>query len=92
MASSLPTLPLTLKPNYVSIYGFSSIQGFQKEQPQWQFGLVNQIYDTLPNLVAVGDSVMFLLEDSIPFPYGGIQYYILPETKIVLVEDEVSEA
>lgn len=90
MASSLPTLPLTLKPNYVSIYGHGSYQGFELQNPLLQFGSVNQIYDTLPNLVAIGDSVMFRLDDSIPFNYNGIQYYILPETKVILVEDPVS--
>lgn len=81
-------LNAALKPNYVSIYGRGSIQGITMNLPsQFQFGLVDQIWDLLPNIVAVGDSVMFRLADADPYTNGNIQYYLVEETKIILTED-----
>ena len=81
-------LNAALKPNYVSIYGRSSIQGIIMNTPTlFQFGLVDQIYDLLPNLVAVGDSVMFRLADADPYTNDNLQYYLIEETKIILTED-----
>lgn len=81
-------LPASLKPNYVSIYGMSSIQGITMNVPtQFQFGVVDQIYDLLPNIVAIGDSVMFRLADADSYTNGNRQYYLIEETKVILTED-----
>ena len=86
----MPTFPFNLKPNYVSIYGASSIQGINPINPQMQFGLVEQISGALPNVVAVGDSVMFRVDDANVVEYNGNQYFLVQEQNIILTEDSAA--
>lgn len=80
------SLPARLYPGYLSIYGAKSVNGIVPSGG-FQFGRVNQIYDSIPDTVSINQSVMFRSIDSIIVTYSGIQYFILPENKIILIEE-----
>lgn len=82
-------LPCRLYPGYVSIYGAKSINNITAPQG-FQFGKVNQIYDNVPGTVSVDQSVLFRNDESIIVAYSGAQYFLIPENKIVLIEDILS--
>lgn len=84
------SLPVQLSPGYVSIYGGQSIQGLQLPyNSPYQFGTINQMGSSLPLGYDVGKSVMYNGNDTEQVIYEGITYYILPENKIILTENDL---
>lgn len=79
------TLPCKLSNGILSIYGSSSIQGMVANN-NMVFGIVNQAYYS-PVIDLIGQSVMFKKEDATPIVFGAFQYYLLPEQKVILIED-----
>jgi len=85
------SLPVRLSPGLVSIYGNGSIQGiFSTENTsKIRFGIVDQRYDEF-STVALGDSVMYNIDDvKAPVFYIDTAFYILPEDKIISVENPI---
>lgn len=84
------SLPCRLYPGYASIYGAQSITGIVPKQGGLQFGTIDQIYDNVPGTVSIGQSVLFKYEDCVMVDYQGTQYFLLPEQKIILIENILS--
>lgn len=85
------SLPANLYPGYVSIYGAASINGIVTRTSGLQFGLINQIYNSYQNSISVGQSVMFKQDgDTIRLNYGGVDYFLIEEKKIILIENILS--
>lgn len=83
-------IPGRLYPGFISIYGAPSINGIAASKGL-QFGVITQIYSDTPNTVSVDQSVMFKYDDdTIRVTYDGVQYFIIDEAKIVLIENELS--
>lgn len=85
------SLPIRLSPGLVSIYGGGSIQdiAFLEVNSPIMFGVINQMFE-LYGAVSIGQSVMYNKNDVIaPLFYIDANYYILPENKIIAVEDPI---
>jgi co-chaperonin GroES (HSP10) len=96
-SSSLPApdLPARLAPGWISIYGASSTQGIDPKKPvsKLQFGQVIQLANDeseMPGTVSPGQSVMFDEDDAKQVKNGSYYYWLLPETKIILIENELT--
>lgn len=83
------SLPVKLSSGILSIYGTGSTQGIDLTQsPQLQFGVVNQLpYDY--GMFSLGQNVLFNPSDSNRVLYQDVQYFLVPEVKIILTEDEI---
>jgi len=78
------SLPVRLYPGIVSIYGASSVMGLQTEG--MQFGLVDQIWDDIQGTLSIGQSVMFPIEKSITVTYGNMDFFLVEQNDIKLIE------
>ena len=85
-------IPATFPPGFISVYGHGSIQGFggyPNTQSGYMFGLVNQLSNGGSGAYSLGRSVLFPYQGqgTIPLIYGGVQYYLVQESSIVLTEN-----
>lgn len=88
MASSVtPILPV-LSPGYVSIYGAASIYGFGFGRGL-SFGVIHQMGNTFEGAYSVGQHVLFPVTDKFLI-YGGTSYYLMPESDIILIEQQTA--
>jgi len=80
-------LPVYLNPGYVSIYGSGSLNSIFSPNKNTEifFGIIEQTSNS-PLGVNTGDSVMYNVNDAIELIYGDNIFYILPQTKILLIE------
>ena len=84
-------IPAIFPPGFVSIYGSGSTQGFTLQQEYYRdytFGLINQVTDE-QGAYSLGQSVLFPFKQGVPVIYGGITYYIIDQSKIVLSENPI---
>lgn len=79
------TLPATLSPGIVSIYGMGVSLGGLRSNKNVQFGIVNQSYSN-PVVSLVGQSVMFNPTYADKVVYVSETYFLVPEDKIILIE------
>jgi hypothetical protein len=82
------SLSARLNQGYLSIYGTISLTGISSGTPNpiYQFGLIDQKWDSQPGTTSVGETVMFKTSDSLAVIYQGTQYLLIPEEKIILIE------
>lgn len=85
---SNPSLPVRLNSGIVSIYGSPSIMGILTNDNNLQFGSINQLPNSIAGSYSVDQSVMFKVSDATVVTYGSIPYFLLPEEKIILIENE----
>lgn len=78
------SLPVRLYPGIVSIYGTSSATGLQTNG--MQFGLVDQLWDDLQGTLSLGQSVMFPIEKSTLVTYGNMDFFLVEQNDIKLIE------
>jgi len=73
-------------PGYVSVYGMASTRDIVPKSSYIQFGVIDQTFDDTPHNYAVGDSVMFNINDAEVVKYGSYQYCLIQDNKIILRE------
>lgn len=86
------SLPVRLGVGLVSIYGAGSINGIINtgQESGIRYGIVNAMYNQYGK-TAIGQSVMYNAEDVIAHTfYVDAPYFILPEDKIISVEDNIT--
>jgi len=84
------SLPVTISPGYVSLYGAGSFQGIELPgATSLQFGIVNQLPYQYGSY-QLGQNVLFRVTDADILSYQNQQYFIVPQSKIVLIEDPVT--
>lgn len=86
------SLPVRLGVGLVSIYGTGSTQAIfdPNRNGTIVFGTINAMNSQYSS-VSVGQSVMYNMKDVIaPSFYIDTPYYILPEDKIISVEDNIT--
>jgi len=84
------SLPVNLKVGMISIYGQGSTQAlFDVERnSSIVFGTVNSMNSQYGS-VSVGQSVMYSKDDVMAaIFYSDYTYYILPESKVIFIENE----
>ncbi|HEY8659882.1 MAG TPA: hypothetical protein VIM07_04405 [Chitinophagaceae bacterium] len=84
-----PSLPVILGSGIVSIYGAPSVNGILTNDVNLQFGIINQFPNSGAGTFSINQSVMFRLSDAEVITYGSIPYFLLPEDKIILTENNV---
>lgn len=86
------SLPVTLYPGYVSIYGIhgtAGVNGIMPPTPNFLFGVISQTWSGMANHARPGQSVMYNTNDVTgTFIYASWPYIILPEDKIILIEGD----
>lgn len=83
------SLPVKIQPGYLSLYGVDSFQGIQLPGSGLQFGLVNQLPYNYGSYT-LGQNVLFRVKEADILVYNNQQYFIVPESQIVLIEDPVT--
>lgn len=85
------SVPASLYPGLVSIYGKGSLSGTSTMQPTnetFLFGVVDKTWGGMGEGVTVGQSVLFANEDvTCRIKYDNTIFTIIPENKIILIED-----
>lgn len=81
-------IPATFPAGYLSIYGRQSIQGFTPSSG-YQFGVINQMSGDGGGLFSLGRSVMFPYKNQVSVIYGNVEYYLIPQSDILLTENEI---
>lgn len=81
------SLPVRLAEGMISIYGVNQSNNSLKVNKTYRFGKVSKTWDNRSTVAAVGQSVLFKLDDSVPVNYSGTDYWIVEEDKIILIED-----
>jgi hypothetical protein len=81
------SLPVRLAQGMVSIYGANESDNNIKAPKDYRFGIVNETWNNLSTVAAVGQSVLFKIDESVPLNYSNTQYWIVDENKIILIED-----
>ena len=83
-------IPATFPAGYLSIYGTQSIQGFTLPTGSpYSFGVINQMSGDGGGLFSLGRNVMFPYRNSTAVIYGGQEYYLVPQSDIILTENEI---
>lgn len=84
-------LPIKIAVGMVSIYGSGSAQGIfnVNNNLDIQFGLVNGT-NAQYSSVSIGQSVMYDKNDALTVFYIDTPYYIVPEDKIISIEDTLT--
>lgn len=85
------SLPVKLKYGYVSIYGAGSVNEMilpnQSENTTFSFGVIDQRFEDQSGY-SVGDSVLYNRNDAIGILYVDTTFYVIPEEKIILLENQ----
>jgi hypothetical protein len=82
-------LPVKLSGGIMSVYGSGSLNGIDiTNSPKLQFGVINLLpYDY--GEYALGQNVLFNIDDTNRVMYNNVQYFLIAETKIILTEDDI---
>jgi hypothetical protein len=86
------SLPVRLGVGLVSIYGAGSINSIINtgQESGIRYGIVNAMYNQYGKM-SIGQSVMYNMNDVIaPTFYIDAPYFILPEDKVISVEDNIT--
>ena len=75
-----------LAPGLLSIYGRGSIYGFTGQSQGLTFGVINSMSQNISGSYSLGQNVLFYYEGSNSVNYNGTQYWLIDESKIILVE------
>lgn len=86
MATSSNILP-TLPPGMVSIYGSASIYGFGVGDGL-TFGRIYRMSQNSSGSYNLGQNVLFHYKDANSISYANTTYYLIQESKILMVEVE----
>lgn len=74
-----------LSPGLVSIYGSASIYGFTHSE--WlTFGRIYQLPVGNSGAFSLGQNVLFPFRNANSISYANTQYFLIPESEIILVE------
>ena len=81
------TITPRLAPGFVSIYGAASIYGFG-HSPNVAFGRIHAMSISNSGAYSLGQNVLVPYKGSNFVSYAGIQYWLIEESKIILIEQE----
>lgn len=80
-----------LAPGLLSIYGRGSIYGFSGQSAGLTFGVINSMSQQNSGAYGVGQNVLFPYANAMSVNYSGVQYFLVPESEIVLIEEAPDE-
>lgn len=81
-------IPGRLSQGFVSIYGTPPIQQFiLPNSSPLTFGTINQLPDAAESGYAIGQSVLFPFINQYVLIYGNVNYFVIPQSQIILIED-----
>jgi hypothetical protein len=75
-----------LAPGLLSIYGRGSIYGFTGQSKGLTFGVINSMSQNISGSYALGQNVLFPYLGANSVFYDGTEYWLIDESKIILVE------
>ena len=81
------SLPVRLGAGLVSIYGANDSDNNIRAPKEYRFGIINDVWDNGSTVAAVGQSVLFRIDESGPLSYLDQSYWVVDENKIILIED-----
>lgn len=89
---ALPGYIPRLAPGILSIYGTASIYGFSGLSQGITFGVINSMSSNNSGAYSVGQNVLIPYENANSVNYSGRTYWLIDESKIILVEQPPAPA